>query len=340
MKASRAQFDKALKAPADVRFFLLYGPDDSTSHALAKEVAAAVGKDAERVDLSGSDLKGDPARLADEAASLSLFGGSRHILVEPAGDECAAAVEALLQAPAGGNAVVLVAGALKPTSKLLKLALAAPDALALANYVPDAQNAGRLVVEIARRHGLEVRGGVASRLAEHAAGNRAIIEQEIIKLALYMDASPEQPVPLDQDALAAVGATNEEGDLSRLVDSVISGRPEALKAELGRLSSEGIEGIALIRAILRRMNLLAGLRAEVERGNSVETVIATKGKAIFWKEKASVAAQLQRWRSPLIAKCLTRLLEAERQVKASGGLGPLAVDEELFAICRQAARLR
>jgi DNA polymerase-3 subunit delta len=35
-----------------------------------------------------------------------------------------------------------------------------------------------------------------------------------------------------------------------------------------------------------------------------------------------------------------RLLEAERQVKASGGAGAIVVDEELFAICRQAARLR
>jgi hypothetical protein len=37
---------------------------------------------------------------------------------------------------------------------------------------------------------------------------------------------------------------------------------------------------------------------------------------------------------------MSRLLESERQVKAPGALGSIAVDEELFAICRQAARLR
>ena len=41
-----------------------------------------------------------------------------------------------------------------------------------------------------------------------------------------------------------------------------------------------------------------------------------------------------------LAKAMARLLEAERQVKAAGGIGPLAADEELFAICRQAGRLR
>ena len=61
---------------------------------------------------------------------------------------------------------------------------------------------------------------------------------------------------------------------------------------------------------------------------------------MFWKEKGSISTQLGRWRSDLIARSIGRLLEAERQVKASGALGTAAVDEELFAICRQAARLR
>ena len=145
MKANRAQLDKALKAPAETRFFLLHGPDDAGSRALARALGAALGAEAERIDLDGAELKGDPARLADEAASISMFGGARWILVEPAGDEIVPALEALLDAPAAGNPVAVLAGALKPASKLLKLALAAPGALAFASYVPDARDADRLV---------------------------------------------------------------------------------------------------------------------------------------------------------------------------------------------------
>jgi ubiquinone biosynthesis protein UbiJ len=61
---------------------------------------------------------------------------------------------------------------------------------------------------------------------------------------------------------------------------------------------------------------------------------------LFWKEKPELARQLSRWRGDLLAKSVNRLLEAERQVKAPGGLGAAAVDEELFAIARHAARLR
>jgi DNA polymerase-3 subunit delta len=334
VKANRPQLDRALKTPAETRFFLFHGPDESGSQTLVKALAAAVGAGAERVDLAGADLRQDPARLADEAASISLFGGARYIVVEPAGDEAVPALEALVEAPRAGNPVALVSGALKPGSKLLKLALAEPSALAFASYPPEGREADRLVADMARAEGLTVRPDLARRLAESCAGNRALIEQELKKLALYVDASPEAPRPLDHDAVDAVGAASEEGDLSRLVDSVGSGNSAMLK-------SEGIEGIPLIRAVLRRMTLLTRLRAEVEAGNSVGAVMASPAaKSIFWKEKDSVGAQLGRWRADLLARTVSRLVEAERQVKASGGLGPLAADEELFAICRQAARLR
>lgn len=340
MKANRAQVEKALKAPAATRFFLLHGPDDSGSRALVKLLGAALGPDAERIDLTGADLKSDPARLADEAASISMFGGARWMLVEPAGDETVPAVEALLEATAAGNPVILLAGSLKPASKLLKLALAAPDALAFASYVPDAKDADRLAAELGRAEGLILRPDIARRIAESCGGNRGLIAQELAKFALYAGASPEAPKAIDHDVLDVLGAGSDEGDLSRLVGSAAGGDLRGLEAELGRLHAEGQEGIPLLRAMLRRMSLLARLRAEVEQGSSPAAVMASSGKSLFWKEKDEVGRQLGRWRSDLLAKAMARLLEAERQVKASGGIGPLAADEELFAICRQAARLR
>jgi DNA polymerase-3 subunit delta len=341
VKANKGEIERALRAPsASIRFFLLHGPDDSGSRALGKMLAAAMGAGAEEIGIAGSDLKSDPARLADEAASISLFGGARYIWVEPAGDEVTPAVEALIEASSAGNPVVIVAGSLKPTSRLLKLALASPCAMAFASYVPDGRDADKLVLEMAREQGLDMRPDIARRIADSSGANRAIIAQELKKFAIFVDAAPDRPQQIDHDVLDALGAASEEGDLSRLVDSVSGGDTAALQAELLRLSSEGIEGIPLIRAMLRRMTLLSKLRAEVDKGNSVDAVMASQGKSLFWKEKPAVAQQLSRWRADMLAKGMGRLLDAERQVKAPGGLGPIAVDEELFAISRQAARQR
>ncbi len=332
-KAEKAAVLRALRDPG-LRFTLLYGPDEAGSRTLAR-----LGE-GERFELSGAELSADPARLADEAASISLFGDQRHIIVEPAGDEILAAVEALLGVSAAGNSVAIVAGALKPTSKLLKLVLESRQAAAFVSYLPEARDAPRIVQELAREHGLSVRPELARRIAEAAAGNRAVIAQELGKYALYLDAAPERPIALEEDVLQAIGAASGEGDLSRLVDSVGNGDAARLHSELLRLSSEGLDGIPLIRAMMRRLNLLAPMRAEVEAGKSVDSVLASRGKAIFWKEKDAIAGQLARWPAESIARAQGRLLEAERQLKSAGALGSVAVDEELFAICRQAARLR
>ena len=340
MKANRAQIERALKAPETTRLFLLHGPDEAGSRSLVKLLGDAMGESAARIDLTGADLKADPARLADEAAAISMFGDKSWILVEQAGDEILQAVEALVEVPAAGNPVAIVAGALKASSKLLKLVLAEPSTTAFASYPPDAQQAGALVAKLGREHGLDIRSDVARRIADAAGGNRALIAQELAKLALYLDASPAAPKPLDHDAIDAVGAGAEEGDLTRLVDSVAGGDAAGAEAEIARLRAEGKEGITLIRALLRRMILLARLRAEVERGSNVGAVMASTGKSLFFKEKDAIGAQLGRWRSDYIAKAVGRLVEAERQVMSQGGPGIVAADAELFAICRQAARLR
>lgn len=341
MKANAARIEQAVRAPpADVRFLLLHGPDEAGSRALMKMLASAMGADAERVDLSGAELKADPARLADEAASMSLFGGARYVLVEPAGEEVLPAVEALLQVPMAGNPVVIIAGALRSTSKLLQLTLAAPDALAFASYPPKDRDADRLVMDLGRGQGLIIHPELARRIHEDSGGNRALVAQEIEKLALYVDAAPDRPRELDETAYDAIGAATEGSEMSRMVNAVASGDGPALQAELRRLSGVGMTGVPLVRAVKRHFLLLARLRAEVDKGSSPSAVMASQGRAVHFSEKDVVGRQLARWRSYLIAKGVSRLAEAELKLMSPGAVGPIAVDEEFFAIARQAARLR
>jgi len=339
--AKRPQIERALDcADPKIRAFLLYGPDESASRELAGRIAGSLGADAERIDFTGAQLKTDPALLADEAASLSLFGGRRHIRVEPAGDEIMEAVEILLAANRAGNPVVIVAGALRKDAKLVRLATAHAEMLACISYPPGERDWATIAAAAAREQGLRVRPDVAQRLAHAAGGDRAILAREIEKFACYLDASPEQPRELEHDALDALGADAEEGDLGRLVDAVLSGHAGRADEEIARLAGAGTEGIPLLRAFLRRFLMLAPLRAEMERGATAQAAVERAGNAIFFKERDTVAAQLGRWDAAAIATAIQRLGAAERAVKASRGAGPIVVDAELLAIGRQAARRR
>lgn len=341
MKANRGQIERALdSAASEYRLFLLHGPDESSSRDLATRIAKSLGEDAERIDLPGSALKADPARLSDEAAAISLFGGRRYIRIDPAGDEIQDAVEALLESSSAGNPVVAIAGGLRKDSKLLKRALADPAVLAFASYAPEGREADGLAAAMAREAGLRVRPDVARRLAAATAGDRALLAREIEKLALFLDATPDRPADLEHEALDALGAASDEGDLARLVGGVLGGAGDAVDAEIARLASEGIEGIPLIRALLRRLLLLAPLRAEVAAGSSPTAVMASSGKSLFWKEKDEVGRELARWTPAAIATAVGRLDRAERLAKASGTPGNAAIGQELLLIARQAARMR
>ena len=341
MKPAEAKLGRALDAadPA-IRLYILYGPDEAASRASSERLGKAIGEGGERIDLTSAQLKADPALLADEAAAISLFGGQRWIRLEPLTDEALPAIEALLQAPAAGNPVAAIGGALRKDAKLLKAVQGRGDVIAHQSYLPEGRDAEALAVATGRGLGLQLRGEEARRLAQACGGDRAVLAQEIEKLALYVDASPERPRPIDGEALDALGAGSEEGDLGRLTQAVFGGQPQAADAELARLASEGIEGVPVIRALGRRALLLAQLRAQVAGGDAVDRVMATAGKAVFWKEQEGVKAALRHWTPQALATAADRLAAAERQVKAAGYPGHALIAEEVLAIARHAARRR
>jgi DNA polymerase-3 subunit delta len=277
--------------------------------------------------------------LTDEAGAMSLFGEPRAIWIEPAGDEIAAGVEALLEAASVENPVIAIAtGALRKTSALLKLAEASQQALAFAAYLPEGQDAARMVAEVGRGFGLKVSAAVAARVADATGNDQALASQELQKLALYLDASPETPKELDDEAINAVGTDSAEGDVLRLADLALSGNVDALAEELARLPAGGADGIPIVRSLQRRLIMLAPARARVEGGESPDAVMTSLGKSLFWKDKAIVARMLSQWDAARLAKIAERAGKLERGLMFSAAPPQEALGEELLAIAREARR--
>ena len=345
MKANRGQIEKALDAAgqgsaADIRFFLLHGPDEAGSAALAKRLERAMGPQAERIDLDGQTLRDDPARLSDEAASFSMFGDKRWIRITGIGEESLAAVAALLEAEAAGNPVIATAGALKGTAKLLKLATDSPLAMAFASYQPDAREAEQIAVAMAREGGLRLSSDLARRIVDLANGDRALMGGEIEKLILYLDAAPDRPGEATAEALDALSADNPDSDAAPLVNAVLGGDLRAMHREVGRLAEAGTAMAAVLRPLLTRAMLVANIRASFDDGGRLEAAVESAGKQVFWKEKGIVTRQVRLWDAHGIARVIQRLSQAERASRSGRGLGDLLVRHELLAIARQAARER
>jgi len=339
VKANRAEIERALDSPPPhIRLFLLYGPDEAESRGLAQRLERAMGSDAERVDLDTATLKSDPARLADEAASISLFGDKRHVRLALSGDDALPAIDALLGADAAGNPVVALAGVLKPSSAVLKRALADPAVMACISYALEDRDAVPLATALAREQGVRLDSDAARRLAAAAANDRGLMAREVEKLALYLDAAPDRPRDGDVTALEAIGAGEGDAELSKLVDAVLGGSPDAAAREIAQLAEQGISGIPALRAIGRRVQLLLKLAPQVTDARPARAIVEGQGKAIFFKDKGAVERQLKRWTPPRLARLAERLLAAERGVKSFASAGDLLVDAELVTIARTAQR--
>ena len=195
-----------------------------------------------------------------------------------------------------------------------------------------------MVVEIGRRHGLEMGTDIAARVAASCDNDRALVGQELGKLALYLDASPNAPRRLDHDALDAVGADTNEGSLLRLADWALNGDIGRLSEELGHLSPGGSEAIPVVRALQRRLLMLAPARARVERGQAPGDVMAAVGKSMFWKDKDLLAQLLGRWDSRRLAALSQRIGALERDIMFTPVPERDALGEELVAIARTARR--
>lgn len=321
---------------AEIRFYLFFGQDDSQSRVYAARLLK--GLDAEKVAISAAAIKSDPAVLADEAAAIGLFGGKRLLWIDPAGEDIVAGVEALLQAAAPESAVVAIAGDLKKSSALRKLAEANKAALAQISYMPEARDLDRIIDELARSEGLVLQPGMATKIAALCGNDRAVLAQELSKFATYLDASPAAPRQLDSNALEAVGAGLAESGFNALADLALGGDLEGLSEAFETGAFGDGEVVSLVRSVQRRLLMVAPIRARIDSGEAPGAVMASMGKALFWKDKEVVGRIVAKWDSPGLARVAARLGKLERELMLGDAPRVEAIAEELTAIARAARR--
>src|SRR5213075_2260136 len=221
-----------------------------------------------------------------------------------------------------------------------KLAEAHPAVLTHCSYVPEGRDMERVVIELGHEVGLRVTPDLAQRIAGAANNNQAVAAQELTKFALYLEADAASPRELDQDTVDLLGADSAEADLMRLGDLALTGRMNELLDELARLPHGGTEAIPVLRALQRRLLMLAPLRGRVERGEGVDGVMASMGKALFWKDKPLVQRLLSVWSAERLAEAAARVSALERLIMLRPLADEAALGEMLVTLARAPGRNR
>jgi DNA polymerase III subunit delta len=327
------------KLPPHVRAVLVYGPDEGLARERVVLLAKNAGVDPADpfglADIPGEALKEDPARLLDEAKSLSLLGGARAVRVRGGDDRtvAAAAKDALAALAPGDNLVLIEAGDLNPRSALRLLFEAAPNAAALPCYVEEAESIAAVLGGVLREQGYRISSDALSLLASSASGDRAAARGEVEKLMLYM--GPMKDIGLDDVEACCAVTTMKTEDIAR---HAASGRFAEADRLMAFAFSEGDNPVALLRAMqshFLRLHMVAGRLA---RGEGMDEALKRLRPALFFKQRPDFESQLRRLSPHHAEQALSVLATAEARCKRTGADGELTARRALLAVSQMAAR--
>ncbi len=319
MKLEKAALTAALaRWPRDFRCAVVFGPDEALVRERADKISRQIVPDLNDpfnvAEFSEQDIKDDPARLADEAAALSMMGGRR--LVRLSGGEPAldALVNALAQ-PGCDALLVLQAGDLKKDNRLRKWAEAAPDVAAIICYAEDTRALASLLRDEARAAGYGLEDEAAALLLAASGNERDVARRELDKTILYVGSTARNVTASD---VIAISADRGAADFGGLITALLADDGKAADAQIARMADENISGIAQMNAAARRLWQLLAAHAQMQEGGSLDDIARRAFGPMAWKETPIFRMQLQRWPAQRVQRGLARLLAADRAAKLSG----------------------
>jgi DNA polymerase-3 subunit delta len=339
VKLSAGQVESFLRRPdPQISAVLLYGPDAGLVRERADTLARAICPDLQDpfriADLTPAILGADPARLADEAAQISLMGGRRVVRVREAGDSLAPLFSRFLGDSIGDALAVVEAGDLPGRAALRRVFDESPHGAAIGCYPDSARDLAAVIRESFAAHRVIASRDAIDFLVQHLGGDRLLTRAELEKLTLYAGEGGR----IELDDVRAVTADSAALSLDDAVLAAAEGDTAALDRALARVFQEGESAVSVIRALLRHLQRLHVLVARSAAGASIDETIRAARPPIFFKQQDSYRRQLTRWNEPRLRRALDRIAEAEFRMKLTGLPAETVCREAMFTLAREARR--
>jgi DNA polymerase-3 subunit delta len=304
--------------PKGLTMALVYGPDAGLVQERAEKLLKSVVPDLTDPfnvsDLNESTLLADPARLADEAAAISMMGGRRVVRVRGAGNDLAELLESFADDPKGDSLVVIEAGDLAKTSALRKIFDGHKTAAALQCYPDSVRDLGDVVRDALRAEGLSIAPDALEDAVSRLGSDRGVTRREIEKLLLYMHGQKQVAL---EDVRAVMGDEAEARSESAC-DAAAGGDMAKLDRELERLWVSDIAPAQVLRSAMGHFQKLVQARESTARGESLDNVMKRLRPPVHFSRSNAFKAQAQRWNSDKLGEALDMLLDAEAMTRTTG----------------------
>ena len=326
MKLDTRQVPAFLRNPGACRFALLYGDDEGlireTALALTRQVTGCLSDPFLIVEL----MRDGWGRIAAEMAALSMIGGRRVVIVREATDAALASITQALKGP--GTALLVVEAAGLSKGRLRSFAEATADGVAVACYPEQGRALGDLIKGILSSFEVEADQDALEWLTDILAGNRAIVRNEVEKLALLAGPGERLDLKLAQigtgDGAAVAGG---DGLLAATL-----GKAEAADLIVESAIADGLNGVALMRMCLAHLQKLHQARLQISRGMTAGDAVRAMRPPVFFKATAQMVSALGLWSSDRLLQLIEEARCVELACKQTGSRPELLAQRFIYRL--------
>lgn len=334
-----AALDGFLKRPDPAQpIILVYGPDAGLVRERAGAlIAAALDDPADPfalVHLEGDELSSDPARLAEEALTIPLFGGRRAIRVRAGSRSFISAVENLLNIPIQDCRIVIEAGDLKPDIALRKTCERATNAVTIPCYADDARALNRLIDDEMQAADLKIAPDARAALLGSLGGDRQASRNELRKLALYAHGSSEVTL---QD-VAAIVTDASESRIDPIIDFAFAGQTAALEIAFAKAMQAKTDPGQILMLAQRHAASLHRASVIAAAGQPVSQAVERTFFRLHFSRKERVETALRQISPARLSGALEQLGIAAFEARRTSTLALDIAQRALLAIAANARR--
>ncbi len=335
MKLDARRLAGFLKDPGPCRAVLLYGDDEGLirerSRALTITVAGSTDDPFRVVELN---REGWP-HIAGESAAISMMGGRRVVRVREVTDAALGAVTEALKGR--GDALIILEAPGLGKGKLRSFIEAATDAATITCYPEEGPALQELIRAMFTEAGVKADGEAISWLAETTGGDRAVVRNEVAKLALLAGAGGRVDLELAREVAGdSAGASGDEALLA-----ATTGKTILADSHVERAMAEGLAAIALIRMALGHLQKLHQVRLLMAGGESAGDALRALRPPVFFKSIPAMTASVSLWSADALLRAIEEARQVEIACKQTGSRPELLVRRFVAGLARQAqARTR
>ncbi|MBV2142021.1 DNA polymerase III subunit delta [Falsochrobactrum sp. TDYN1] len=320
---------------------LLYGPDKGLVNERARRYAQATQLPLDDpfavIRMEADEIDADPSRLADEARTISMFGGERLIWIKNAAGQkkLAEAIKFLAAEPPRETYILVEAGDLKKGAGLRSAVENAPAGMALPCYTDDARGVDGVIDDVLTEWKLQITMDARQLLRASLGGDRLATRGELEKLCLYVRGKQRIDIDDVREAVGDVAALSTD----EVIDAVLLADLPRFEVSFDRIVKSGTAPFLLLNTATRQFQQIQALRhiADTQR-KSASTVVAGARPPIFFNRKKLIENAVSRWSAESLTRVLERLQRAVLESRQNAALAIPIIRQCLLAIAVEAAR--